>query len=160
MHCRIAAVFRKISNADQVGGGGNVLLLQSQGVSLQSINSGDHIARPGDGRNAAITGFDEVLGDFLGAGDVIHVNIADARIGGMTTHEDKGHMAGDQRLQQRIVQQHRRQNHAIDQAVVQNLGNHAAFVIRLGEPEHDRVVVRVTRRRDALNENGKVGIAE
>src|SRR5262249_47590340 len=65
-----------------------------------------------------------------------------------------------ERLHQRIVEQHRGDQHAVNEAVVENLVNGAAFVLRVGQPEHDGVVERVARGRNTLNQQRKVWIGE
>jgi len=91
--------------------------------------------------------------------EIIHVQVIHIH-GWVPSNQDEGHLAVNQRLNNGIIDENFGDHHAIHQPVVQDPCDHAPFVLRLCQPEHNRIIARVTDGGNSLEQLGEVGIGK
>jgi hypothetical protein len=59
-----------------------------------------------------------------------------------------------------VFHQHRGNHHPIQQAAVQDLTHHTAFIFRFSQPEHDRIIPALQAESNTLNQKWEIWIGK
>src|SRR5437773_810153 len=91
---------------------------------------------------------------------IVHIHVRDVVVNRMASDEDKGNPARPDCINYSIVCEGGSDNDPINHACRNDMLNRAPLVFRLGEPQHGRIIVLITRSRNPLNYLWKIRISE